>query len=52
MFHEESEHNLKYYCVDALGNSNEEDLDEEKAEEEAPKPKRKSTKKVAKDSTK
>ena len=29
-----------------------EDLDEEKAEEEAPKPKRKSTKKVAKDSTK
>jgi len=29
-----------------------EDLDEEKAEEEAPKAKRKSTKKVAKDSTK
>jgi len=29
-----------------------EDLEEEKAEEEAPKPKRKSTKKVAKDSTK
>ena len=29
-----------------------EDLEDEKAEEEAPKPKRKSTKKVAKDSTK
>jgi sec-independent protein translocase protein TatA len=29
-----------------------EDFEDEKAEEEAPKPKRKSTKKVAKDSTK
>jgi sec-independent protein translocase protein TatA len=29
-----------------------EDLEDEKAEEETPKPKRKSTKKVAKDSTK
>jgi hypothetical protein len=30
VFLETSEHNLKFYCVDALGNSNEEDLDEEK----------------------
>ncbi len=29
-FREESEHNLKYYCEDALGNSNEDDVDEEK----------------------
>ena len=29
-FLEESEHNLKFYCEDALGNSNEEDIDEEK----------------------
>jgi hypothetical protein len=29
-FKEETEHNLKYYCVDALGNSNEQDVDEEK----------------------
>ncbi|MFH1257227.1 MAG: hypothetical protein V1494_08130 [Candidatus Diapherotrites archaeon] len=29
-FKEESEHNLKYYCEDALGNSNKLDVDEEK----------------------
>ncbi|MBN2422149.1 hypothetical protein JXB41_02890 [Candidatus Woesearchaeota archaeon] len=29
-FMEESEHNLEYYCIDALGNSNKEDVDEEK----------------------
>ncbi len=28
-FEEESEHNLKFYCVDALGNSNENDVDDE-----------------------
>ncbi|MDD5163448.1 MAG: hypothetical protein PHD95_04540 [Candidatus ainarchaeum sp.] len=29
-FMEDSEHNLKYYCADALGNSNEANVDEEK----------------------
>ena len=29
-FEEESEHNLKYYCIDALGNGDEENYDEEK----------------------
>jgi len=29
-FMEETEHNLKYYCIDALGNSNKDDVDEEK----------------------
>jgi len=30
LFWEETEHNLKYYCIDALGNSNKGDVDEEK----------------------
>jgi len=30
LFNEETEHELEYYCVDALGNSNKEDLDIEK----------------------